>query len=145
MNNLPHPVSTRVLVIEDNPVDVRLLRYAISQDRSWDPELIVAVDGEKAIHLLQQGLPDFIILDLNLPKLDGTEVLQWIRSGEATRNLPVAIVSSSPMDEIRSKITGARVEANGYFMKPMDVDSFVNLAKALGDCYRATQQNSDSE
>ncbi len=135
--NDSQPSSTRVLLMEDNPVDVRLLRYALSKNESWQTELTVADDGEKAVRFLsEQPLPDFVILDLNLPKLDGPEVLHWIRSTERTRALVVAIVSSSPMDQIRSKVTGARAEANFYFTKPMDVQSFVNLGEALEESYR---------
>jgi CheY-like chemotaxis protein len=137
MNDSEGRVSTRVLIIEDNPVDVRLVRYALSKNEDWPVELSVAEDGEKALNLLKTNpLPDLIILDLNLPKISGPEVLQWIRSTEATRDLPVAVVSSSPMDVIRSKVTGAQVDANCYFTKPMDVESFLQLGRSLGECYR---------
>lgn len=140
MNNPQPPAITRVLVIEDNPVDVRLLRYALAQTPSWPTELTVVADGEKALETLQASpLPDFVILDLNLPKLTGPEVLQWMRSHRPTGIIPVAVVSSSPMDQIRSKVTGARVEANGYFTKPMDVEGFVLLGKALADCYQSAR------
>lgn len=139
MNNLPSPVSTRVLVIEDNPVDVRLLRYALANNPDWPTELIVVDDGEKALRALQTDpLPEMVVLDLNLPKVTGAEVLQWIRANDPTRGLPVAVVSSSPMDQIRDTVTGARVEANCYFTKPMDVDSFVELGRELGRCYHAS-------
>lgn len=131
---------TRVLLVEDNPIDVRLMRYAFEEDRDWRTEMTVAEDGERAILVLGDGSvaenrPDFIILDLNLPKRDGTEVLQWIRSTEGLRNLPVAIVSSSPMDVIQHKLSGASVEANGYFVKPVEVDVFFALTKELRACY----------
>ena len=137
MNTLQPSASTRVLLVEDNPIDVRLLRYALSKLSDWPVDLIVAEDGEKAVtKMQQQPLPEFIVLDLNLPKLSGPEVLQWIRANEATRCIPVAIVSSSPMDEIRSKVSGARVEADCYYTKPMDVDTFIRIARELAKCYR---------
>lgn len=143
MNDSQFQVSTRVLIIEDNPVDVRLVRYALSNNEDWPVELSVAEDGEKALNLLKTPpLPDLIILDLNLPKVSGPEVLQWIRSTETTRKLPVAVVSSSPMDVIRSKVSGAHVEANCYFTKPMDVESFLHLGRALGECYRSLKEES---
>ena len=74
---------TRILLAEDNPLDVRLIRYALQQEQKWLTEVVIAEDGEKAIHyLMQQNSsvngtnPDLVILDLNLPKMDGTEVLQ---------------------------------------------------------------------
>ena len=137
--------NTRVLVIEDNPLDVRLLRLAFESESDWRTVMTVAEDGEKAIHLLSQSLtaaaaPDFIVLDLNLPKRDGTEVLQWIRSTDGLKHLPVAVVSSSPMDVIRNKVSGASVEANCYFIKPMDVEDFLGLAKKLRFCYRKSRR-----
>ena len=137
---------TRVLLVEDNPVDIRLMRFALQNERDWKTQLTVAEDGEKAIQLLQESLlageaPDLVLLDLNLPKRDGTEVLQWIRSTDGLRQLPVAIVSSSPMDVIRNKVSGAQVEANGYFAKPMDVEVFLQLASELRSWYQEAAQS----
>lgn len=128
--------TTRVLVIEDNPVDVRLLRYALAHNEAWPTALTVAEDGEKALQMLREGpLPDFVILDLNLPKVSGAEILQWIRAADFARGLPVAVVSSSPLDEIANRVNGARVKADCYFTKPMDVDSFLELGRRLAQCY----------
>jgi two-component system, chemotaxis family, response regulator Rcp1 len=139
--------STSLLLVEDNPIDVRLIRYALQQEQTWKTEITVAEDGEKAINLLlaiaasspQSARPDFVILDLNLPRRDGTEVLQTIRSMKELQDLPVAIVSSSPMDVIRGKVSTANVSANCYFTKPMDVDSFLALGKELHCCYQKSQ------
>ena len=135
---------TRVLVIEDNPVDVRLLRFALQSERSWKMEVTVAGDGEEGIEILNQNLTaheplDFVILDLNLPKRNGTEVLQWIRRTEGMKTIPVAILSSSPLDVMRNKVSVAHVEANGYFLKPMDLDFFPKLASDLKHCYEEGQ------
>ncbi|HEX4772441.1 MAG TPA: response regulator [Bryobacteraceae bacterium] len=133
--------ATRLLIVEDNPVDVRLLRYALDH-QTWDVETTVADDGEKAITLLlhsseaESGKPDFIILDWNLPKRDGGEVLHVIRNEAALRDLPVAILSSSPMDLIRGRMARVNVRANCYFTKPLDVDDFIALGRRLHVCYR---------
>jgi chemotaxis family two-component system response regulator Rcp1 len=141
--------STRVLLVEDNPMDARLIRYAMQQQEGWEIETVLAEDGEKAINMLLEGAstPDLIVLDLNLPKRDGTEVLQVIRGSEGLKGLPVAVLSSSPMDVIRGKVNGAKVEADCYFTKPMDIDSFVVMAKELRVCYetRRLPQGSGSE
>jgi two-component system, chemotaxis family, response regulator Rcp1 len=139
--------STNLLLVEDNPIDVRLMRYALQQEQTWATQITVAEDGEKAINLLlavaastwELGRPDFVILDLNLPRRDGTEVLQTIRSMKELQDLPVAIVSSSPMDVIRGKVSTANVSANCYFTKPMDVDSFLALGKELHHCYERSR------
>ena len=143
MNSLPS-FNLRVLLIEDNPVHVELIRLAFESENSWQPALTVAEDGERAIGVLTESfalgsLPDFVVLDLNLPKRDGTEVLRWIRTTHGYQNIPVAIVSSSPMDVIRNKLVGARVEANCYFVKPMDIDDFLGLGKKLLFCYQKSQ------
>ncbi len=133
--------AARLLVVEDNPVDVRLLRYALESERTWQVQLSVAEDGEKAISLLLQGpKPEFVILDLNLPKRNGTEVLRVIRDHDVLKDLPVAILSSSPMDVIRGKVTDAHVEADWYFTKPMSIDEFVALGQKLHHCYNESQQ-----
>lgn len=140
MNDPQRLNSTRVLVIEDNPVDVRLIRYALSRNESWPTEITVADDGEKALAMLAAGpLPDFVILDLNLPKINGAEVLLWVRKQQDIGDLPVAILSSSPLDEIHMVVSGARVQANGYFTKPMEVDHWESLARELEHCYRSTR------
>jgi CheY-like chemotaxis protein len=90
---------TRILLAEDNLHDVRLIRYALQQEQDWLTEVVVAENGEKAIHYLIEQVssanatkPDLVILDLNLPKMDGTEVLQVIRTTEGLHSLPVVIV-----------------------------------------------------
>jgi DNA-binding response OmpR family regulator len=121
------------------------MRFAFERESDWPTVITVAEDGERAIYLLKQGLdanqkPDFVILDLNLPKRDGMEVLQWIRNTDRLQDIPVAIVSSSPLDVIQSQLNGAAVEANCYFVKPMEVDVFFGLTKKLHFCYKKAQR-----
>ena len=138
--------TTRVLIVEDNPVDVHLVRLALEEEHTWPTESVVTADGEKAIDfLLRQGSfanaepPHLVILDLNLPKRDGTEVLQVIRTTDSLQNLAVAILSSSPKDLIRSKVHSANVEANCYFTKPVDADAFLALGRAIRRCYEKSR------
>ena len=142
MNLPPADDLTRVLIIEDNPVDAQMVEYALQEEQSWTTEITLADDGEKAIELLlehhrrpMQQRPDLVILDLNLPKRDGAEVLQVIRTTDALRNLPVVVLSSSPMDVMKSKLRKANVEANCYFTKPADLDEFLALGKRFRCCY----------
>jgi CheY-like chemotaxis protein len=118
---------------------VRLIRYALQQEQNWPTDVVLAEDGEKAIHyLMQQNSsangtnPDLVILDLNLPKMDGTEVLQFIRTTRGLQDLPVVVVSSSPKEISEGIVRQAKVEANGYVMKPIDIDEFL----ALGAVFR---------
>lgn len=131
-------VATRILIVEDNPADVRMIRYALEEEKDWSTETIVANDGEKAIDfLLRKGafktapIPDLVILDLNLPKRDGTEVLHAIRTHEQTMKLPVIVLSSSPEDVILNTIRAAHLEATSYLTKPTDVDEFLALGRVF--------------
>lgn len=138
--------TARVLVIEDNQVDVDLLRLAFDHDKAWSYETTVADDGEKAIRLLERQAanpdsnPDFIVLDLNLPRRDGAEVLQMIRTTDSLASIPVAVLSSSPLDVIDHKLTAAGVTADGHFTKPMDLDEFLKLGKSLRLWYERQRQ-----
>ena len=130
-----------VLLVEDNPIDVRLIRYALREEQTWNTETVVANDGEKAINYLIEAAsdagkkPDLIILDLNLPKRDGTEVLQLVRSHPDLRLMPVIVLSSSPEDVIRQMVRTAKVEANCYCTKPVGADEFLALGHKLRRCY----------
>ncbi len=133
---------TRILIVEDNPVDVYMVQCALQKELDWTTETTVAVDGEKAIELLLENSslavrdwPDLVILDLNLPKRDGVEVLQVIRTTNGLRSLPVVVLSSSPTDVIKSKFNNVNVKANCYVTKPPDLDEFLALGKQLHSCY----------
>jgi CheY-like chemotaxis protein len=133
---------TRILIVEDNPVDVYMVQCALQKELDWTTETTVAVDGEKAIELLLENSslavrdwPDLVILDLNLPKRDGVEVLQVIRTTNGLRTLPVVVLSSSPTDVIKSKFNNVNVKANCYVTKPPDLDEFLALGKRLHSCY----------
>lgn len=133
---------TRVLIVEDNPVDVYMVQCALQKELDWTTETTVASDGEKAIELLlhQTKLPirewpDLVILDLNLPKRDGVEVLEVIRATNGLRGVPVIVLSSSPTDVMKSKLRRVNVEANCYVTKPPDLDEFLSLGKRIRICY----------
>lgn len=145
--NQPVLRTLQMLIVEDNPIDVRLLRYALTYARDWQIGITVAEDGERAISLLStdQYSPDYIVLDLNLPKRDGAEVLQMIRRTPSIQQTPVAIVSSSPLDVIRDRVTGAKVNADFYFTKPMHVDGFVELGRNLLNSYSQTLRDRGSD
>jgi two-component system response regulator len=128
--------------VEDNPLDLRMIRDALQQEATWAIEMEVAEDGEAAIHYLKQrgshlgaAPPDVIVLDLNLPKRDGTEVLQMIRSTDNLRGLPVLIFSSSLEVVVEERVRAANVAPDGYIRKPSDVDDFLAFGGALRRFY----------
>jgi len=125
----------RILLIEDNPADVELLRRAFASAK-LDCDLTLLEDGEEALAFLRrletqadEPSPDLTVLDLNLPKNDGVEVLQAMRASPAFATMPVAVLSSSPFSRER-----ARIEPYGvgrYITKPADLDEFLQIGFIL--------------
>jgi len=127
----------KILLVEDNPDDVTLTMRALKSHNITN-DVIVAQDGVEAIDYLfgatgrpaPGDLPAVVLLDLKLPKVNGMEVLQRIRSDERTRLLPVVILTSS--DEERDVIDGYSLGANSYVRKPVDFVEFTKAAQQLG-------------
>ncbi len=146
MNAKEAKVRTAVLVVEDNPVDVRMIRLALREEQTWPTDVAVTHDGESAMqYLLHQGpyqdagKPDLLILDLNLPKRHGTEVLRMIRTTDELSRLPVVILSSSPEDVIRDVVTRSRFTADLCLTKPVNVKDYLALGSAFRKCYEEAQ------
>ena len=126
-----------VLLVEDNPGDVRLTREAL-KDGKVSNNLSVVQDGVEAMRFLRREgpyadapRPDVVLLDLNLPKKDGRQVLQEIKSDEALRMIPVVILTSS---EAERDISGAyALQANCYITKPVDLDQFITVVRSIED------------
>jgi len=129
-----------ILIVEDNPVDVVMTKLALKKG-GFLKEPTVLDDGLPALTLLSRegefthhSLPDLVILDLNLKRVDGPEVLDYIRRDPHLKGLCVAILSSSPTDVMVRRAS----EADCYFSKPSDLDSFINLGEELMGCYRSS-------
>lgn len=128
-----------ILLVEDNPDDEALTLRAFKKNNISNP-VVVARDGEQALdYLFGTGahagrdvtdLPQVVLLDLKLPKVDGLEVLRRVRGDERTRVLPVVILTSSK--EEQDVITGYRLGANSYVRKPVNFDEFLEAARQLG-------------
>ena len=128
-----------ILLVEDNPDDVELTRLAFDEAKIAN-RLIVVGDGAEALAYLSargrhaarapDALPSIVLLDLNLPKVDGREVLQSIRADERTRTLPVVVLTTStePFDIEASYALGV----NSYIQKPVDFEQFVWAVKQVG-------------
>jgi CheY-like chemotaxis protein len=113
---------SRVLLVEDSPHDARFVREALSE--SGNVELEVVSNGSDVIPALERGagLPDLILLDLNLPGCRGEEVLRAIRARPSTRRVPVVILSSSRAPEDVRRCY--EDHANSYIVKPLEYDDF---------------------
>ena len=128
-----------ILLVEDNPDDVELTRIAFAE-AGIDRQLVVVRDGAEALdylfargrHAGREGadLPAIVLLDLNLPKVDGREVLQAIRGDARTRALPVVVLTTSdePFDVEATYALGV----NSYIRKPVDFERFVWAVKQVG-------------
>ncbi len=124
-----------ILLVEDNPGDVRLVREAL-QDGKLINQLSAVSDGQQALAFLRkQGnyaqvrRPDLILLDLNLPKKDGREVLAEIKADTDLRRIPVVVVTSSQAEE--DILKSYNLHANCYVAKPVNLDRFVQVVKSI--------------
>jgi two-component system response regulator len=124
-----------ILLVEDNPDDVVFIRRAFERNNISN-EVVVASDGERALeYLLPDGAraplrPALILLDVNLPKVDGLEVLRRIRADSRTAGLPVVVLTTSR--EECDIVDSYRLGANSFVRKPVAFDEFVDATKVLG-------------
>jgi len=135
------PGRYQILIVEDNRADLFLIREAIKQSQ-LESELQFATDGEKAVQLIAaadsdeaNSTPDLILLDLNLPRRNGAEVLQYVRRSNRCSGVPVLIVSSSDSEEDRAD--AARFGASGYFKKPSSYAGFMKLGSVIRELLSA--------
>ena len=130
--------SAVILLVEDNPDDEALMLRAFKKNNITNE--VVARDGAEALdYLFGAGkysgrdarlIPQLILLDLKMPKVDGLEVLRSLRSDERTKLAPVVILTSS--NEERDKLQGYQLGANSYLRKPIDFSHFAELVRQLG-------------
>jgi CheY-like chemotaxis protein len=128
-----------ILLVEDNPDDEALTLRALEKNKVANG-VVVARDGAEALDFLfgtgahagrnVRELPQIVLLDLKLPKLDGFDVLRRIRADERTKTLPVVILTSSK--EERDVVQSYRDGCNSYVRKPVNFDEFVEAARQLG-------------
>lgn len=124
-----------LLLVEDNPGDVRLTREALKESKVWS-NLNVVEDGEAALAFMRQEgaysnapRPDIILLDLNLPKRDGREVLSIIKADENLKRIPVVILTTSQSEE--DILKSYNLNANCYITKPVDFEKFITVVRAI--------------
>jgi chemotaxis family two-component system response regulator Rcp1 len=129
--------TIEVLLVEDNPGDVRLTREALKEGRLLNNVSVVG-DGVEALTFLRRGgkyvgapQPDLILLDLNLPKKDGREVLAEIKSDPNLRRIPVVVLTTSAAEEDILKTYD--LHANCYITKPVDLEQFMRVIKSIED------------
>jgi two-component system, chemotaxis family, response regulator Rcp1 len=126
-----------VLLVEDNPGDVRLTQEAFL-DANPSVHLHIASDGVEAMAILrregshsQDARPDLVLLDLNLPKMDGREVLAQIKKDESLKTIPTVILTTSDAEGDIAK--SYQLQANCYLTKPVQLNAFEALVKSIND------------
>lgn len=144
--------NNKILLIEDNPDDEMLTLRALKKNNIAN-EVVVVRDGAEALnYLFAEGnyksrdvrdQPQVILLDLNLPKIDGLEVLKRIREDDRTKRLAVVILTTS--NEDHDVIASYDLGANSYIRKPVDFDQFMEAVRQLGLYWLVLNVNSPSE
>jgi CheY-like chemotaxis protein len=133
----PGGTPLQLLLVEDNPGDVRLTREAF-RDVDGSVQLHVASDGVEAMAFLRREgthvdapRPDFILLDLNLPRMDGREVLAHIKADPGLRTIPTVILTTSDADA--DILKSYELNANAYLKKPVTLEAFESLVRSIND------------
>jgi chemotaxis family two-component system response regulator Rcp1 len=124
-----------ILLVEDNAGDVRLTREALHEGHVRN-NLTVAKDGAEALAMLrheplygESPRPDLVLLDLNLPKLDGRQVLAEIKNDPALRRIPVVVLTTSKAEE--DVLRSYDLHANSFITKPVDFDQFIKMVQSI--------------
>lgn len=125
-----------ILLVEDSPTDARIAREALNQIRAAPHRLHLTEDGAQALAFLRRQppyaaapTPDMILLDWNLPRLSGLEVLTAVKADPALRGLPVVVLTTSRAEEDVAR--AYHLHANCYVVKPLDFDRFVEVVRAI--------------
>jgi len=135
--NGPRGRAIEILLVEDNPGDVRLIQEALRDGKVWNNPHVVT-DGEAALDFVyRRGTftdaprPDMILLDLNLPKKDGREVLATIKGDPELKRIPVVVLTTSKEEE--DGLRAYNLAANCYVTKPVEFDQFMKVIRMIED------------
>jgi CheY-like chemotaxis protein len=127
-----------ILLVEDNPADVRLTQEALKEAAHARTRLHVAGDGVEAMEFLHREgsfagapRPDLMLLDLNLPRVDGRQVLAEVKGDPELRRIPVVVLTTSPSDD--DILHAYDQHVNSYIRKPVDLDQFLHVLRAIDD------------
>ncbi|WP_320066224.1 response regulator [Micromonospora sp. RTGN7] len=135
--NIPGPV--RILVVDDDPGDVLMIEEALS-DSDVDKVIDVVSDGQEAMEFLRREgrhtearRPDVILLDLNMPRMDGRQVLGEVKQDDDLRTIPIVVLTTSNAD---TDIVGSyTLQANAYVTKPIDLDDFNDVVRRIDEFF----------
>jgi CheY-like chemotaxis protein len=141
MNIVEQGRPIEILLVEDNPGDVRLTMEALREAKVCN-RIHTVYDGMEALAFLNRDgsyinvpSPDLILLDLNLPKKDGREVLASIKANQKIKHIPVVVLTTSKSEE--DIVKSYELQASCYVTKPVDLDQFLEVVKSIGDFWLA--------
>jgi CheY-like chemotaxis protein len=136
---MPDQAPIDVLLVEDDPGDVLMTREAFEENKVAN-RLAVVSDGAEAMQYLRREgeyadapTPDLVLLDLNLPRMDGREVLAAMKSDEALRSIPVVVLTTSEAEE--DVLRSYSLHANAYVTKPVDFSRFIEVVRQIDDFF----------
>lgn len=139
MNIADTQAAINILLVEDDPGDVLMTREALGMAKVVN-DLHVVDNGEAAVAFLRQAepfeavpRPDLVLLDLNLPRLDGREVLEFVKSDESLRSIPVVILTTSDAEE--DVLRSYNLYANAYVTKPVDFTAFMHVVRQIDEFF----------
>jgi CheY-like chemotaxis protein len=139
MTPKPAGQPIEVLLVEDDPGDVLLIREAFEFNKVHN-NLHVVSDGEQALAFLRREgphadarRPDLVLLDLNLPRKDGREVLAEVKQDETLRTIPIVVLTTSEAEE--DVLKSYQLHANAYVTKPVDFERFVSIVRQIDDFF----------
>jgi chemotaxis family two-component system response regulator Rcp1 len=129
----------KILLVEDSPGDIRLTLEAFNE-QSPSTEIFVVKDGIEAMAFLRSGSnrPDLVLLDLNMPKMDGRQVLAAIKEDESLKSIPTVILTTS--DAEADIMKSYHLQANSYLCKPVELSAFEFLVKGINDYWLRTSR-----
>ncbi|WP_329237323.1 response regulator [Actinoallomurus sp. NBC_01490] len=127
----------RILLVEDDPADALLVEEALLDGSEGDRSLVQVPDGVAALEHLRdpgQPRPDLIVLDLNMPRMNGSEVLKILKQEPALKAIPVVVLTTSAADE--DVATAYATHASAYVVKPVNLDDFIKAVRNIDTFYR---------
>lgn len=119
-------MPNKILLVEDNPVNMRLIKLTLKNDNY---EFVEAVNGEEALTQADLHLPDLIVLDIQIPKIDGYEVARRLKNDERTKHIPIIALTAHAMKGDEEKIINSGCDM--YVSKPFDTQKFKTLVQSL--------------
>lgn len=130
-----------ILLVEDDRVDVMAVKRSVKELKINNP-LVIATNGEEALDYLnnrQNPLPAIILLDINMPKMNGIEFLRMVKRDERLRRLPVVVLTTSQEDQDRFE--SFDLGASGYMLKPVDYEQFVDVVRTIHTYWSLSQRS----